>query len=51
MNTDDMKLILENMGKKARRASAALADPVLSTSLLLKAWFKDWQLRHYLGPC
>ena len=25
MNTDDMKLILENMGKKARRASAALA--------------------------
>lgn len=30
---------------------SALADPVLSTSLLLKAWFKDWQLRHYLGPC
>ena len=25
MNIDDMKLVLENMGKKARRASAALA--------------------------
>ena len=31
-------------------APSALADPVPSTSLLLKEWSKDRQLQYHLGP-